>query len=97
MHVREIHAERMPGAVMSVAVMNVAVLLAVSVIRIRDAYVVIQHLLSVPIIIVDEMLLAESLIKMNQNATVHQHIQMETHIMNVRLRLSLLFQFQNSN
>lgn len=90
MHVPEIHAEQMPDAVMSVAATNVAVLLDVSVIHIRDAYVEIQHLLFVPIIIVDEMQLAESLIKMNQNVTVRQHIQMEIHIMNVCLKSFLI-------
>lgn len=94
MHVPEIHVEQMPDAVTSMAATNVAVLLAVSVIHIGDAYAVIQHLLFVPIIIVDEMLLAESLIKMNQNVTAHQHIQMEIHILNVRLIIFFKFRFE---
>lgn len=87
MHALEIHADQIHDAEMSAAAMNAAVHQDALVIRTKDVCVVKRQLCA-PITLADEMLPAELSIKMNPNAIARHFIQMEIHIMNVRIEFS---------
>lgn len=84
MRALEIRADQILDVETLVAAMNALVHQDALAIHTKDVCAERRQLCAL-IILVDEMLPAESSIKMNQSAIAHHFIQMETHTMNVRI------------